>query len=152
VVVSPGWGDAVQVAKAGILEIADVFVVNKSDKEGAGEAARDLRNMLRMGTEAEWTPPVVLTSAATGDGIEELWEAIEGHRKHLESTGRGQELRRARLLAEVEQMVAQAMRERVREELDRDDRLGDELLERSVDPYRAVAMLVERLGRGETGD
>src|SRR6059058_1405053 len=93
VVVSPGWGDAVQVAKAGILEIADVFVVNKSDKEGAGEAARDLRHMLKMGAEQDWTPPVVPTSAATGDGIDELWDAIEGHRKHLESTGRGEELR-----------------------------------------------------------
>src|SRR5204862_947254 len=105
VVVSPGWGDAVQVAKAGILEIADVFVVNKSDKEGAGEAARDLRHMLKMGAEAPWTPPVVQTSAATGDGIDDLWEAIDQHRKHLESTGRGEELRRARLLAEVEEMA-----------------------------------------------
>src|SRR5438309_7057522 len=68
VVVSPGWGDAVQVAKAGILEIADVFVVNKADKEGAEEAARDLRNMLKMGAETEWTPPVVQTSSTTGAG------------------------------------------------------------------------------------
>src|SRR4051812_3986729 len=90
VVVSPGWGDAVQVAKAGILEIADVFVVNKSDKDGAGEAARDLRHMLKMGAEMAWTPPVVQTSATTGEGIDELWEAIEGRRKHLESTGRGE--------------------------------------------------------------
>src|SRR5438067_4774799 len=119
VVVSPGWGDAVQVAKAGILEIADVFVVNKSDKEGAGEAARDLRHMLKMGSEMPWTPPVVQASAATGEGVDELWDAIEQHRKHLESTGRMHELRRARLLAEVEEMVAQAMREQVKEQLQR---------------------------------
>src|SRR5437660_2004952 len=90
VVVSPGWGDAVQVAKAGILEIADVFVVNKADRDGATEAARDLQHMLKMGSgEQEWTPPVVKTSATTGDGIGDLWDAVESHRKHLESTGRG---------------------------------------------------------------
>jgi GTPase len=151
VVVSPGWGDAVQVAKAGILEIADVFVVNKSDKEGAGEAARDLRHMLKMGAEMEWTPPVVQTSAATGEGIDELWDAIEGHRKHLESTGRGQELRRARLLAEVEELVSQTLKERARTILESDEDLGDDLLERRTDPYRAVGMLVERVQRGSDG-
>src|SRR5438552_12026271 len=66
VVVAPGWGDYVQVAKAGILEIADVFVVNKSDREGADDAVRDLRNMLRMGPKAEWVPPIVRTSTVTG--------------------------------------------------------------------------------------
>jgi LAO/AO transport system kinase len=152
VVVSPGWGDAVQVAKAGILEIADVFVVNKSDKEGAGEAARDLRHMLKMGAEMEWTPPVVQTSAATSEGVDELWDAIEGHRKHLESTGRGQELRRARLLAEVEEMVSQSLKEQVKAELRRDSKLGDELLDRTTDPYRAVGMLVECVQQGDQGD
>jgi LAO/AO transport system kinase len=152
VVVSPGWGDAVQVAKAGILEIADVFVVNKSDKEGAGEAARDLRHMLKMGAEIEWTPPVVQTSAATSEGVDELWDAIEGHRKQLESTGRGQELRRARLLAEVEEMVSQSLKEQVKAELRRDSKLGDELLDRTTDPYRAVGMLVERVQQGDQGD
>jgi LAO/AO transport system kinase len=152
VVVSPGWGDAVQVAKAGILEIADVFVVNKSDKEGAGEAARDLRHMLKMGAEMEWTPPVVQTSSATGEGVDELWDAIEGHRKHLESTGRGQELRRARLLVEVEEMVSQSLKEQVKAALHRDSKLGDELLDRTTDPYRAVGMLVERVQQGDQGE
>jgi LAO/AO transport system kinase len=144
VVVSPGWGDAVQVAKAGILEIADVFVVNKSDKDGAGEAARDLRHMLKMGAEQDWTPPVVQTSAATGDGIDELWDAIEAHRKHLESTGRGDELRRRRLMAEIEQMVSEELKQRVAAILE-EDRVVDDLAERRVDPYRAAAMLVERV-------
>jgi LAO/AO transport system kinase len=132
VVVSPGWGDAVQVAKAGILEIADVFVVNKSDKEGAGEAARDLRHMLKMGAEMEWTPPVVQTSAATSEGVDEL--------------------RRARLLAEVEEMVSQSLKEQVKAELRRDSKLGDELLDRTTDPYRAVGMLVECVQQGDQGD
>ncbi|MFN2543779.1 MAG: methylmalonyl Co-A mutase-associated GTPase MeaB [Actinomycetota bacterium] len=152
VVVSPGWGDAVQVAKAGILEIADVFVVNKADRDGVVEAARDLEHMLKMGATADWTPPVVKTSAATGEGIDELWDAIERHRKHLESTGVGRERRRARLLAEVEQMVSVQVKERVKALAAADASLIDDLDERRVDPYRAVAMLVERVTGAEPSD
>jgi LAO/AO transport system kinase len=148
VVVSPGWGDAVQVAKAGILEIADVFVVNKADREGAAEATRDLEHMLKMGPEGEWTPPVVKTSATIGEGTEDLWDAIERHRKHLESSGRGQELRRARLLAELEEMVSQEIKGRLKETLEAEPGLGDDLAARRIDPYAAVAMLVERVQRG----
>src|SRR6266568_1400883 len=86
VVVAPGWGDAVQVAKAGILEIADVFVVNKADRDGADDAVRELNQMLRMGPKGDWVPPIVKTSATTGEGIGELWEAIEQHRKHGEAS------------------------------------------------------------------
>jgi LAO/AO transport system kinase len=150
VVVSPGWGDAVQVAKAGILEIADVFVVNKADKEGAAEAARDLEHMLKIGPETEWRPPVVRTSSTTGEGVDELWDAIERHRKHLESTGRGQELRRRRLVAEVGEMVSQEVKEQVKAAMEADETLAGELEARRVDPYRAVAMLVEQVTRGGT--
>src|ERR671915_379676 len=86
VVVAPGWGDAVQVAKAGILEVADIFVVNKADREGADDAVRDLKNMLSIGPKAEWRPPIVKTSTATGEGVEDLWQAIEKHRAHQESS------------------------------------------------------------------
>jgi LAO/AO transport system kinase len=151
VVVSPGWGDAVQVAKAGILEIADVFVVNKADKDGAVEAARDLEHMLKMGAAGEWMPPVVKTSAANGEGIDDLWDAIERHRKHLESTGKGQELRRRRLVTEIEQMVSEALKQRV-EALLGDESLLDDLEARRVDPYGAVAMLVDKVqGGGSDG-
>src|SRR5437870_4728649 len=75
VVLQPGWGDAVQAAKAGILEVADVFVVNKADREGAGDVVRDLKGMLRMGPKMEWTPLIVKTSTVTAEGIDELWEA-----------------------------------------------------------------------------
>jgi LAO/AO transport system kinase len=154
VVVAPGWGDAVQVAKAGILEIADVFVVNKADRDGAGEAARDLELMLRMGQgrDAEWTPPVVQASAATGQGLDELWEAVESHRKHLEATGALERNRRDRLLAEVQTLASQRVRERVHEALEADPNLADALASREVDPYRAASMLLERvrgLGAGE---
>jgi LAO/AO transport system kinase len=150
VVVAPGWGDAVQVAKAGILEIADVFVVNKADRDGAGEAARDLELMLKMGAprDAEWIPPVVQTSAATGQGVEDLWGAIEEHRKHLEASGALERNRRERLLAEVETLASQRVRERVHEALREDAELAERIAAREVDPYAAVALLLERLAAG----
>src|SRR5881296_1743460 len=80
VVLQPGWGDAVQAAKAGILEVADVFVVNKADREGAGDVVRDLRGMVRMGPKLDWEPPIVKTSTVSGEGVDELWDAIAGHR------------------------------------------------------------------------
>jgi LAO/AO transport system kinase len=147
VVVSPGWGDAVQVAKAGILEIADVFVVNKADRDGAGEAARDLELMVKMGAprDADWRPPVVKTSAATGDGVDELWSAIQQHHEHLSATGALDRNRRARLLVEVETLAAQRVRERVERELRADSDLADRLAGREIDPYRATNMLLDEL-------
>ncbi len=147
VVVSPGWGDAVQVAKAGILEIADVFVVNKSDREGADAAARDLEQMIRMGSAAEWTPPVVLTSAQRSEGIDELWEAMDRHRAHLEETGQLERKRRGRLLREVEGLAGERLRGGVRDALARDPELADEVAARTTDPYRAADILIERLTR-----
>jgi LAO/AO transport system kinase len=145
VVVSPGWGDAVQVAKAGILEIADVFVVNKSDREGAEAAVRDLEQMLRMGPELEWTPPVVSTSAAGSDGIDLLWQAVERHRAHLETSGELERTRRERLVHEVETLALESMRANVRGGLERDELLTRDLLSRRIDPYRAASILEERI-------
>ena len=145
VVVSPGWGDAVQVAKAGILEIADVFVVNKADKDGAREAASDLRAMIKMGERTSWEPPIVRTSTVTGEGIDELWDAIEGHRKHQESTGEIEEKRRARLLAEVEELSSQRFKEGLARLLEADHQLASDVAARRVDPYRAADILMERL-------
>jgi LAO/AO transport system kinase len=149
VVVAPGWGDHVQAAKAGILEIADVFVVNKADREGADAAARDLRQMIRMGPPVDWTPSVVATAAAAGEGIEELWAGIEQHRAHLEGAGRLEVLRRARLVDEVESLAAERLRGRLRGALERDAGLADDLAARRVDPYRAAAILTERVPSGD---
>jgi LAO/AO transport system kinase len=145
VVVSPGWGDHVQVAKAGILEIADVFVVNKADREGVEGAERDLRQMIRMGPERPWTPPVVRTSATTGEGVDELWAAVEDHRSHVERTGELEAGRRARLVQEVERIASEGLRGRIRGLLDHDEELAGGLAERRVDPYRAAAILAERI-------
>lgn len=148
VVVSPGWGDAVQVAKAGILEIADVFVVNKADREGAEIAERDLRQMLRMGAERPWTPPVILTTASESEGLDELWAAVESHRAYLGSSGELERGRRDRLLREVESLALETVRERVRGVLAADGSLVDDLTARRTDPYRAAAILEGRISDG----
>jgi LAO/AO transport system kinase len=151
VVVAPGWGDAIQASKAGILEVADVFVVNKADREGAREAARDLEHMLHMGPELEWTPPIVQTTATSGDGIDDLWEAVERHRKHLEATGQLEAKRRERILNEVEEMVLARLRRRVAATLEQGalEELGDDLMARRVDPYGATDILLARLSATE---
>ena len=147
VVVSPGWGDAVQVAKAGILEIADVFVVNKADREGSEVAVRDLQQMLRMGPELPWTPPVVPTTATEGAGIDDLWAALESHRAHLAS-GELERGRRDRLLREVESLSLERLRGRARDLLANDGSLADDLMQRRTDPYRTAAILEERIIQG----
>jgi LAO/AO transport system kinase len=139
----------VQVAKAGILEIADVFVVNKSDREGADAAARDLEQMIRMGSVSEWTPPVVRTSVQGSEGIDELWEAMDRHRAHLEERGQLEQKRRGRLLREVEGLAGERLRGGVRDALARDRELADEIAARTTDPYRAADILIERLTRAE---
>jgi LAO/AO transport system kinase len=151
VVVAPGWGDAVQASKAGILEIADVFVVNKADRDGAMEAVRDLETMLRMGPTMDWVPPVLRTSTVNAEGIDELWDSIEGHRKHQEATGELERRRRARLLREVEEMVSVRLREQAASLLERGamEELADDLVSRRIDPYRAADILVGEVGREE---
>ena len=151
VVVTPGWGDAVQVAKAGILEIADVFVVNKADREGASAAVRDLEQMIRMGSPLDWTPSVIRASAQSSEGTGELWEAIAAHRAHLEESGALEANRRERLLREVESLASERVRGRIHELLRIDQGLAEQLAGRKIDPYRAAAILEERVSGSPGG-
>jgi len=148
VVVSPGWGDAVQVSKAGILEIADVFVVNKADREGADAAVRDLEQMIRMGPGLAWTPPVVKTTATTGEGVGELWGAVAGHRARQEEEGRLASKRRERLVREVESLAGERLRGKVRDLLAHEAGLVEDLVLRRIDPYRAADILIGRIAPG----
>jgi GTPase len=141
VVLAPGMGDAVQMAKAGILEIADVFVVNKADRDGAGEVVRELRQMLHLGAARPWEPPILQTSALGHEGITELRSAIQDHRTFLNDSGSLQTRRRARLLREVESLAAARFRVKAALALTADGALADELVSRRVDPYRAAAIL-----------
>ncbi len=142
VVLAPGLGDAVQMAKAGILEVADVFVVNKADREGAPEVVRELRQMLHLGAARDWEPPVLETAALAGEGIEELWAAIEDHRAHVAASGALAAKRRGRLLREVESLAAERFRTVAAGALEGDAALTDDLTARRIDPYGAAAMLV----------
>jgi LAO/AO transport system kinase len=149
VVLTPNLGDGVQMIKAGILEIADVFVVNKADLEGPERVATELRAMLSMVPKAEkagaWKPPIVLTSAANQNGIDKLWEAVQAHRKHLEETGRAGQQAEQRLRDEVAEVAAEMARDRAREALSRDGELA-ERLQRDGTPYEVAREILRDLG------
>ncbi|MGA4800830.1 methylmalonyl Co-A mutase-associated GTPase MeaB [Streptomyces lavendulocolor] len=150
VLLAPGMGDGIQAAKAGILEIGDVYVVNKADRDGADATARELNHMLGLGESrgpGDWRPPIVKTVAARGEGVDEVVEALEKHRAWMEERGVLAERRRARAAHEVETIAVTALRERIGD-LHGDRRL-DTLSERIVagelDPYAAADELVAGL-------
>jgi LAO/AO transport system kinase len=144
VVVTPGWGDSVQANKAGLLEIADVFVVNKADRPGAEDAERDLIQMLELGGMHTWTPPIVRTVATDGDGIDALWDAILSHRAHLEETGELARRRHGRLRDEVRAIVLARLAVEVDERSAGDafDALLARVDAREIDPYAAAEALL----------
>jgi LAO/AO transport system kinase len=150
VVLAPGLGDAVQMAKAGILEVADVFVVNKADRDGAGSVVRDLRQMLRQGPARPWDPPVLSTAASLGDGIAELWTGIEEHARWAGASGARDAKRRERLLREVESLAAERFRLDLARALAANEQLIDGLVTRRVDPYGAAEEIGRRVAE-ETG-
>jgi LAO/AO transport system kinase len=148
VVVNPGWGDAIQANKAGLLEIADIFVINKADRPGAAETRRDLESMLDMTmTMGDWRPPVVSTVASTGEGIQELWAVMGDHRTHLEQSGELAERRRRRALDELSDVLVRRLEARVRDlEGGREyQRIRDAVVTGEVDPYAAVDELLDEL-------
>ncbi len=144
VVVNPGWGDAMQASKAGLLEIADIFVINKADRPGVRETRRDLEQMLDLGADARWRPTIVETVASTGAGTSELYEAIEAHRRYLEAGGL-EAARRQRVRAELDRVLASVLRSRV-VDLTRGaayEEQVDALVAGHTDPYRAAESLLE---------
>jgi LAO/AO transport system kinase len=145
VVVNPGWGDAVQAAKAGLMEIADVFVVNKADRQGARDAVRELSQMLEL-SEAEWKPEIIQTIATKGEGIDELWTAIGKHRAYQEEKGLLEARRRRRIEREIREIVGERFRARVENECtDLLHELTDQVIDRKLDPYAAADRLITSL-------
>jgi len=147
VVVNPKWGDAVQANKAGLLETADIFVVNKSDMPGARETRRDLEQMLDLTAPADWRPPVLETVAATGEGVEALWGEIARHARHLEEHGALARHRAARLEGEFRTVLA-ARIEREVERLRAGEgyaALAREVAAHRLDPYDAADDLLSRV-------
>lgn len=146
VVVSPGWGDAIQVSKAGFLEIADVLVVNKADRKGADVAVRDLEAMVSLGDGQgpgrAWTPPVIATTATDGSGVDALVDAINRHRRYLVDS----EERTVRRRIAAARQLAAAVRleaEGAEDAGDLDD-LVAQVATRQIDPWRAAAALIAK--------
>ena len=145
VVVNPGWGDSVQANKAGLLEIADVFVINKADRPGADETRGDLDRMLDLTAPEGWRPPVVATTAATGDGVADLWAAIRAHREHLTSSSALEPRRAARVQDELVRIVAALLHERALASGGPAlEALAGEVAARRVDPWSAAADLIDQ--------
>ena len=147
VLLAPGMGDGIQAAKAGILEIGDVYVVNKADRDGAEQVRRDLRNMIALAERSEdaWRPPIALTVAQTGQGVDEVVEAIDAHRAWMESSGELERRRMRRARDEIEAIAVTALRARwgdvhARTEL---DDLAEQVAAGKSDPYRAADSLLD---------
>jgi LAO/AO transport system kinase len=147
VVVNPGWGDSVQAAKAGLLEIGDIFVVNKADRPGVHETVRDLTQMLELGTGPGWAPPVLSTVASSGDGIDELWEAIADHRAHLAGSGELAAERRRRLVAEMDSAILAGLKQRIESSVPPSTwaELTQQVEQRLLDPWSAAGRLLGSL-------
>jgi LAO/AO transport system kinase len=146
VVLTPAAGDMVQMLKAGILEVGDIFVVNKADMEGADRLARDLRTMLNMGEHGAWIQPILKTQATAGTGIEQLWQEAERHRAYLKTAGELAERRRARLRAEILDLVVQRVRRHLLDDVrgrDEFESLLDRAARREIDPYEAANALIQ---------
>jgi LAO/AO transport system kinase len=158
VVVTPGMGDTVQTLKAGILEIADVFALNKADQEGAAQTLRALRGMLHMGPASEWDVPVVETRAHEAAGLALLWETISRHRIYLEETGQLADRRSVRLKGEVLDLVERGLRTNVLKTLagsPQFDAVLRSVIARNCDPETGACEILggvdakpERIGNG----
>lgn len=151
VLLAPGMGDGIQAAKAGILEIGDVYVVNKADRDGASSTARELGHMLSLGEARgpnDWRPPIVKTVASRGEGTDDVVEALDKHRAWLEAGGEGTRRRHRRVADEVEAIAVTALRARIGDlrgghDL---DALADRVLAGDLDPYAAADALIAGLG------
>ena len=142
----PGLGDDIQAIKAGIIEIADVLVVNKADRPGADDAARDLAQMLSLAKDRPWKTPIVRTSAQSGDGLPQLVEAIDKHRAWSRESGDHLERRRAAARSEVEALLQEALLRELEGRVgeSRLDAAVTRVADRTIDPYAAVEELLRR--------
>ncbi|MFF4774857.1 methylmalonyl Co-A mutase-associated GTPase MeaB [Microtetraspora fusca] len=147
VLLAPGMGDGIQAAKAGILEVADVFVVNKADRDGAQALVRDLRSTVAP-LRGPWRPPIVSTVASKGEGADDLLAALDKHAAYLDESGELRRRRLARARDEIETIALARLRARFAPEgrERRLDRLAERLLAAETDPYTAADELLADLG------
>jgi LAO/AO transport system kinase len=146
----PGSGDAIQALKAGIMEIPDVIAINKMDHPMAKAMLTEVRQVLSLAPKDGWRPPIVLTEAVRGEGVDTLWQKIREHRAWLESEGELDERRRRNLSAEVFQVAATRARRHLEDAVRGSDelrRLLDEVQARKLDPLTAVREILEKVFR-----
>jgi LAO/AO transport system kinase len=143
VVVNPGWGDGVQAAKAGLLEIGDVFAVNKADRAGLAATVHDLRAMLELAGAQPWTPPVVETIATDDDGVDALLDAVRRHRAHLEASGGLAARRERRIADELRALVLDSLTKQADDFCSgpRFATLVRQVADGTSDPYTAATLL-----------
>ena len=150
VVVNPGWGDSVQANKAGLMEIADIFVINKADRKGVPETRRDLEQMLELSDLAHeaWRPPILATMGTTGQGVPELWQAVLDHRQFISDNGVLAQRREFRLREELREIVARRLQQKARELCggERWEALQTEVLHRQLDPWGAADEMLGSIG------
>ena len=145
VVVNPGWGDSVQANKAGLMEVADIFVINKSDRKGADDTRRDIQQMFELSSLGDWEPPIVMTVATDQIGADELWRTVAEHRSYLEESGELQARRSLRVQAELTEIVSQSLEQRVITTMESSEtaELKEKLARGEIDPYAAAARLID---------
>ena len=142
VAMNPESGDAIQTLKAGVMEIADIFLVNKADRDGAGQMAAAITAMLQTSSsQPEWAPPVLLTAALTGDGIEELWDQIQKHRAFSEANSQLRSRRERRREQEFLEAVEEELGKRLKAQIDENPELRSALeavAAKGLEPYSAA--------------
>jgi LAO/AO transport system kinase len=139
VALQPGSGDSIQVLKAGIMEVADIFVVNKKDHPMANQLKREIRSMMEMLDFEGWVPALVMTQATSGDGVEDLWSAIERHVQYLRSSGELDRRRREAFTHQVRQLAIGQLQRKLERELENEVAAG-------VDPYAAADRVLQSFG------
>ncbi|MCH7620326.1 MAG: hypothetical protein IH870_00345 [Chloroflexi bacterium] len=158
VVLMPESGDAVQTLKAGVMEIADLYLVNKADREGAGQMAAAITSTLQLAaSQPEWIPPVLLTRAEAGEGIEELWDRIEEHRQFLTESSQLAGRQKIRRKEEFLEAVEEEMGRRWRIRIESDANLANllqQVADKKADPYSAAMEFLDSYEnpRGNSSD
>jgi LAO/AO transport system kinase len=147
-VLMPGSGDSIQALKAGIMEIPDVIAVNKRDHPAAKTMVNEVRSILALDTERDWAPPIILTEAVLGEGVEELWAELAAHRRFLEESGTLEERRASNLAGEVFAVASARAKGRLEEAVAEDAelrRLLSQVQRRELDPLTAVREIMEKV-------
>ncbi|MCL4449462.1 MAG: methylmalonyl Co-A mutase-associated GTPase MeaB [Actinobacteria bacterium] len=147
VVLNPGWGDAIQANKAGLLEIAQIFAINKADRPGVQETKRDLEMMLSLSNEISWRPPIVPVVATAAEGIEALWDKIQEHHEYLHTDNKLDKVRKARREEEFHRVISMLLENKIDNLLNSSDsqKLKMAVINGLTDSYEAAEHLIKEL-------